>query len=970
MAVGRLGDVTLPLQLMPHILAFSDAAPVNTRLRTDAGLRELLAAATDKLNWFDILSNALGDERQLTCTHNETLFRDCPLTGAMLFDGKDVTSWGSPTDDEVSAAVDLSTGTATMRVSGGGHWIEGTLGLGDADRNFLFSEQPSASNGIGFGPGDIRISAPAHLPDGPPVPENLITTIDIINDGGAASAGFISPTFGIPFKQGDMPSGQYPAFFVNDDTPCHATIWGETSWPDGSMKFCGAMIRVPADLGASESVTISVKSGGSKPLASNRSTSDLFTADLSVEMIGSANLSGTWIASLSEAIAAADDIVLLGDGQAGAYWRIGGEVKDSNGDPHAHLYCWHYVMALQDDEGDLYGVRYLGRVVQPWGNKLSPAPQQVALTAALKSGGSTIRTLQCVQSNLSIGDTISMPFGADFFTCGTDGRYDYIQAGGSRYDDGNLRVEHNKTKFVTSRLVPPYDIGLAVNSALSVDYNAQCKGDCENYATGGTGERREIGVLPSWAVIHLITQSSVDERAVRVSGLASGGWRVGIRRAETKQPIPVIDIEESYAGLGNAQPAWRYWSNGSGVNTPTAPYLWSGELESHHRPSMTYYPYLISGEQQYLDLLVEQAAQLLLSQAVGGNVWKTEIPISGGKNYDTWNGDRNATIGGILHKGAGIHLWATMLRFMAWGTRDMAQAAAIYPDACPFGTEIRKYLRDVLASAYAGVDAYNNALPQSWRDSGLVSYINNRSGAGDDDYESPWTIGYLSNSLCHQSMILPDVGAQNYRSHIAKMYASIHAAIDIRHMTSYRWSQWIGPRLSGVKVVDQADATFYFETTLNFSQSTHRATITGGHTGWTPTAGDVIQFPKQPAVSKPFDIDEDVRLYIVNPSGNTFQLSETPGGAPIEVTSAVTVTTVMARIQNCTDLSFEGATSPGSTGAQTYFSNIYSALRHHQACGDTIVTDAREVQDSRMIVAGTSFAGNPKNAMAAAYPEE
>ena len=41
----------------------------------------------------------------------------------------------------------------------------------------------------------------------------LITTLSLVNTSGSTqAANFVSPMLGMPFKQGDVPSGQYPQF--------------------------------------------------------------------------------------------------------------------------------------------------------------------------------------------------------------------------------------------------------------------------------------------------------------------------------------------------------------------------------------------------------------------------------------------------------------------------------------------------------------------------------------------------------------------------------------------------------------------------------------------------------------------------------------------------------------------------------------------------------------------------------------
>ena len=795
-----------------------------------------------------------------------------------------------------------------------------------------------------------------------PAGGDLLTTLTLVNTSGSTqAASFVAPMFGQPFVQGDVPSGQYPAFELTDGTPCPATIHSITSWPDGSMKWCGVLLRVPTTIAGSGSLTINVKNGGSAPAASSRTTGDLTAADLSTVLTGVTNLTGEWTASLNTAITDADDIVQIGDGPAGRIWRIGGPFKQS-GSAHGQLHCWHYVAALQNSSGGLLGLRYLGRAAQPWADITSPSPAQRQFTAALKSGGTTLRALQGYNASDALSSTITMPHYTDFYTCGTDGKWDFVQGGGSASADCTVRVQHDKTYFVKTRIVPPYDLTIDPTSSPSVDYYPQCKGSCETRNMDNTGERVEIGVFPSWAVRHLLKQTAVDEKAVRVSGLASGGWRNVVRLSTTRQVIPCVDIQASYAGMGDAQPWWRLWSVGPnfGVNPRPETFLWQAEMDSSHRPASNYYAYLITGEPQYVDLAVEVAATWLLQMAPGTNTWKVGSPIDDGDVIsNVWVGDRSPSINGTVYKGAGAVMSSSVFRLQAWGTRDIAHAVVMYPDTCPAGTETKKFLKDVLASSYAAVNAYNAALPTTWQDGGLVSFYEN--GANERFFESPWALGYWSNAICHMANILPDLtDLVVFRQHLAKFYESQNAIADIACVAAYRYLPW---RHDNTRIEAASEMVFTINGTLTPSTSTNRITV-GPFT--TITNGDVFVFDTRlSAAAKPCAEAEDGRrLYAVNASGNTCQLSLTAGGAALTLTSNAAIGSWACRVANAApQFSFEGF-----GGNAAYVANFYGALRHHIACGDTNVSSARTAQDARWALTGTTFTSEPKNAMATEYP--
>lgn len=122
-------------------------------------------------------------------------------------------------------------------------------------------------------------------------------------------------------------------------------------------------------------IQVDVYSGGTTPAASSRSLSD-FTAgglDLNQKVVGlDSQLSGTWESELSQGISANGADYKYMDGAAGAVWRVRAAFRQS-GSNHGQLEGWWYIAALQDDSGNLAGIRYLVGTTAPYYNVSSPA---------------------------------------------------------------------------------------------------------------------------------------------------------------------------------------------------------------------------------------------------------------------------------------------------------------------------------------------------------------------------------------------------------------------------------------------------------------------------------------------------------------------------------------------------------------------------------------------------------------------
>lgn len=791
----------------------------------------------------------------------------------------------------------------------------------------------------------------------------LLTTRTLVNETLTEQAGgFITPFFGVSFVQGDVPAGDWPQFETEDGVPCPYTHWGKTTWPDGSLKFMAFMVRFPQAVPAMGSKPLRIKNGGAVPTSGARTLADATAADLNVLLTGVTNLVGEWGAFLNDAIAAGSDVVLYGSGPAGALWRVGGDIKQG-GSPHGQMYGWHYFASLQNSSGGLLGLRYLGRMAQPWADVASPQPTRRVVNAALRSGTTVIRTLQGHDTTETVGANIGMPHYSSFFTAGTDAKWDFVQGGGSASADCTVRVQHDKAYVMKSRLVPPYDLTLNPNSGASVNYNPYCIGAMQARYMGTTGPRAEIGVVPQWAVRHLLTQAAVDERAVRVTGLASGGWRTCLRKQSTKQVIACTDPSPTYAGLGTVQTNWRYYPGAevSGVSSPSVDTsIWNGEVYTDHRGACAYYPYLITGEPQYLDLAVEHAAGVLLATVAGGRTMRTEAPITAstlriGGDY----GERNVTIAATTYKGGGMLFTGDLQRVYAWATRDIAEAAAIYPDVCPSGTEVKKYLNDVADAYFTAALAYLAARPAEWQSSGIWSF-NSNAGAG----QSPWNAGYLSHSVCHQASILASSKAATFRAYLSKFWSNIKSAMDVAAAGGYN-----GLIYDENTTRIESFSKMLFELsgcTLTFSTSTSRGTVSGANGSWTPTNGDRIAFFSYMDPDKPFVEAVDLKtFYMVNCSGQTFQLAATPDGAPITVTNNVTVSNCYAAVANfAPNFSFQST----NTSTDAYIVDNLGAVNHHLACGDTGVSAAQAAMQVKVTTMGTSFVSDPLDAFATSFP--
>lgn len=148
-------------------------------MKLSNGLKTLVQPATNKREWSEIVTTALGSTRRLRCFRdasasagNPTVtgveFLNVALTSTMTFDNNTgiISNLGMMSDATVQLAADLSTGSCGFIISGNGHTLTGTLGLTNSGKELMFAANPTGSTGVGFAAG-ATLKPPSSLPAPP-----------------------------------------------------------------------------------------------------------------------------------------------------------------------------------------------------------------------------------------------------------------------------------------------------------------------------------------------------------------------------------------------------------------------------------------------------------------------------------------------------------------------------------------------------------------------------------------------------------------------------------------------------------------------------------------------------------------------------------------------------------------------------------------------------------------------------------
>ncbi len=232
--------------------------------------------------------------------------------------------------------------------------------------------------------------------------------------------------------------------------------------------------------------------------------------------------------------------------------------------------------------------------------------------------------------------------------------------------DPELFVQYDRHHLLNSYAVQHYDERLVIPSAvIQNDLNNLAKADTAIMGNanvvfyfGTTGGRPDIGPVPRWTTIYLLSMDPREYTVMMANANASGSVPIHFRDRRTGLPVNVDD---------HAREKLPKVVNG---DTPWSP-------ERAHQPSLVYVPYMVTGDRYYLE----------------------EVQF-----WATWN--LLSTESGTL----GIVLGTLQTRNDAWSLRALAEAAEITPDRDPLKHYYQGKLEQNLTWANARYEKRSNPL--------------------------------------------------------------------------------------------------------------------------------------------------------------------------------------------------------------------------------------------------------------------
>ncbi|MFC5458374.1 hypothetical protein [Massilia niabensis] len=475
------------------------------------------------------------------------------------------------------------------------------------------------------------------------IPAGGITGV-VIESTGRGEQSKVPVTFGQVFATGDVARGTALAAKLADGTLLPLQMDVKASHPDGSVRHAVLSLLLPRLAG---------KDVGLALVKAPRKADDPgpARAGLGADATVSITEGGERYTASSDALFKAQKAQVWLHGPIVTELQVAAPLRNAQGAEHPHLAARFAVRWY----GEAKKARVDVAIENNWA--FEPDPRNIIYDVELTAGGKPVYAKQG-------------------FTHWHHARWRNLAWVGAA---PALHLRHDPEYLIATRALPNYDRSVVVSSAALASLAARWKGPAAEpmgvgvaaRAMPGTGGRMDIGLLPGWAAMYLLSMDAQAKDITLGTADLAGSWSIHYRDKRTGMPVGLMDYP--YMTLLGQRSDTRNPQTGKleafppcdkqACKTPN-------RADVAHQPGFAYLPYLVTGDHYYLEELQFWAMY---------NVFTA--PPSYRKN-----------IQGLLAP--------HQVRGQAWGLRTLGQAAYITPDGHP----LKRQFTAILAS---NLDWYN-----------------------------------------------------------------------------------------------------------------------------------------------------------------------------------------------------------------------------------------------------------------------
>ena len=484
------------------------------------------------------------------------------------------------------------------------------------------------------------------------MPAGGITGIVVENTGGEQAR--VPVTFGQVFAPGDLPRGAGLYGKLADGSTLPLQVDVKATHADGSVRHAVISALLPR-LAKGQQAGIALVKGANKAAEGGGKP------DFDTGAVVTVTLDGVRYSASSDRLLDEQKPERWLDGPLVTEVQVAAPLRNAQGEAHPHLAARFAIRAYPGAKRARVDVV----VENDWAYE--PGPRNFTYDVEVEVGGETV-------------------YRKKELTHLHHARWRVLAWKGA---EPALHLRHDTDYLIDSRALPNYDRSVIVSDSALAALAAKWEGPrsepmgvgVASPAMPNTGGRTDIGLLPGWAAMYLL---SMDARAKDITlGTAdrAGSWSAHYRDKRTGRPISLIDYP--YMTLLGSPSDTRNPKTGKQEAFPRCPRdacKTPYKVDTAHQPNFAYLPYLVTGDHYYLEELQFWAMW---------NVFATNPGYR--KNVD-----------GLLA--------SHQVRGQAWSLRTLGEAAYITPDSHPLKDDFTTILKSNLAwynANYSNNDAAN-----------------------------------------------------------------------------------------------------------------------------------------------------------------------------------------------------------------------------------------------------------------------
>lgn len=274
-------------------------------------------------------------------------------------------------------------------------------------------------------------------------------------------------------------------------------------------------------------------------------------------------------------------------------------------------------------------------------------------------------------------------------------------------DEPKIHLRYNMPYFLISGATWNYDLGLKIPDSVLAEEATRLQGLEKTPMSPAfinpyfptTGGRQEIGPLPRWTALYLITQDHRALTSMLTNANAAATIPIHYRDAKTDLPVsleshPGIALLDGRSDQRDIPPAMSF------SDTPWFP-------DRAHQGSFAYIPYLVTGDRFYQEETL---------------FWATW-------NMGSYNPSYREGSKGLIH--------SDQVRGQAWALRSIYEATRVLPEKHPMASYFKRRLNDNLKW-------YVNNYPRNTKNNENISPLGAIEKPDDTKITAPWQNDFMS----------------------------------------------------------------------------------------------------------------------------------------------------------------------------------------------------------------------------------